>query len=457
MKKSFKKAAALFLTLALLVFTLSGLTAGAEEPAVPEKSDEPQGGLMFSLMKEAAARDEAAPPEEAAADPLPAEPATPNVTNVKAKQISDTQFTLEMDSDAAGTKTFLFSMVSMDETDEFDMPLTDYREIPVELSAGANTFTYDFIIDGMMIYSVGYETADETAPYVELMIEYLEQTEGDFTFVSFLGESYILQYSGPGGNMAIPEALGGKPVTYIDAVIFTDYFDEDGVMVPRGDIVSVSIPSSVDEINPWTFGECLSLESISVAQDNPEFSSADGVLFNKDKTELLAYPPAKAGDYIVPDGVTSIEWLGFWNCEYLTNITIPASVAEIESLTFTESYALETITLLGNTIFEGENDIFPEGSAVVIRGLSGSPAQAYAAKWGFTFEAIDTPQDPSSAPVSAPSQASSGLAGKSTGKTNNPKTADMSSAVVWFVAMILAAGVIFALSVTARKKKVAGR
>jgi len=50
------------------------------------------------------------------------------------------------------------------------------------------------------------------------------------------------------------------------------------------------------------------LKSIQVPNDNPYYSTIDGVLFNMDKTTLYLYPPNKKGtSYTVPDSVTLIQ------------------------------------------------------------------------------------------------------------------------------------------------------
>ena len=58
---------------------------------------------------------------------------------------------------------------------------------------------------------------------------------------------------------------------------------------------TLSIPASVVELDPYQISEATSLSSITVDPDNANYTAVDGVLFNKDKSELLAYPAAKSG------------------------------------------------------------------------------------------------------------------------------------------------------------------
>jgi len=66
-----------------------------------------------------------------------------------------------------------------------------------------------------------------------------------------------------------------------------------------------------------------------VIEDHSDYSSKDGVMFNKDKTELIRYPASKKGAYRIPNSVTSIGSMAFANCVGLTSVTIPNSVTKI--------------------------------------------------------------------------------------------------------------------------------
>lgn len=131
------------------------------------------------------------------------------------------------------------------------------------------------------------------------------------------------------------------------------------------------------------FYGCNNLEKITVSENNPNFSSQDGILFNKSKTEILKYPANKSGDtYTIPSTVTiiheecfrenknlkeitlpnnlnTIESAGFYECDNLTNINFPSSLKEIESTSFYQCTGLESvilpegITTIGNSAFEG--------------------------------------------------------------------------------------------------------
>ena len=99
-------------------------------------------------------------------------------------------------------------------------------------------------------------------------------------------------------------------------------------------LTDITIPSSVTSIGSNAFYGCTSLTDINVDQNNDNYSSADGVLFNKGKTELICYPAKKIGKYEIPSSVTSIGGGAFRGCTSLTEITIPSSVTSIGSTVF---------------------------------------------------------------------------------------------------------------------------
>ncbi len=109
---------------------------------------------------------------------------------------------------------------------------------------------------------------------------------------------------------------------------------------------SVNIPASVKRIGIEAFSVNVCLSSINVAAKNDRFCSVDGVLYNKDKTELLQYPCAKTDKtFSVPEGVKKIEGGAFSACFNLTNITLPESVAEIEDYAFSGCSSLNSINI----------------------------------------------------------------------------------------------------------------
>lgn len=111
---------------------------------------------------------------------------------------------------------------------------------------------------------------------------------------------------------------------------------------------SITIGSGVKYLDNGWIDSCRRLANITVSPDNKTYSSVDGVLFNKDKSELLAYPIGnKRSSYTIPDGVTKIYQKAFYGCRYIETLTIPVSVAEIEASALGNCYDIRTIIYLG--------------------------------------------------------------------------------------------------------------
>src|SRR5262249_44740478 len=142
--------------------------------------------------------------------------------------------------------------------------------------------------------------------------------QAQFVYTTNNGTITITGYSGLGGNAVIPDATNGLPVTGIAAVAFQFCNSLTGMTVPR----------SVTNIGyaPWII--CDNLTAIAVDALNPAYASVDGVLIDKSRAMVVQCPPGKAGAYVIPDGIRSIEDYAFAGC-HLVGITIPNSVSDI--------------------------------------------------------------------------------------------------------------------------------
>ena len=96
-------------------------------------------------------------------------------------------------------------------------------------------------------------------------------------------------------------------------------------------LATVSIAESVAHIGASAFAQCYELTSISVDSQNAYYSSDNsGVLFNKNKTELIQYPAASAQtSYTIPDSVETIGADTFRYAENLVEIVLPESLKTI--------------------------------------------------------------------------------------------------------------------------------
>ena len=108
-------------------------------------------------------------------------------------------------------------------------------------------------------------------------------------------------------------------------------------------LTSITIPASVTSIGEGAFVSCRRLTGITVDPDNPMYASEGGILYNKAKTALLAFPSA-SGNITIPAGVTSIGDNVFYGFTGLTGVTIPVNVTTIGVQAFILCTSLATVT-----------------------------------------------------------------------------------------------------------------
>ncbi|MCL2218732.1 MAG: leucine-rich repeat domain-containing protein [Chitinispirillia bacterium] len=147
---------------------------------------------------------------------------------------------------------------------------------------------------------------------------------------------------------------GNRNYSSVDGMLFNKKGDKL-LIYPCGKGSTYTIPANVISIlSP--FDNCAGLTDIFADESNMKFTSAGGVLFNKDMTRLERYPEGKHGSaYTIPDGVTEIYVGAFYQCTGLTSVTIPNSVVEISTGAFSYCTSLTSITISNNMAKIGTN------------------------------------------------------------------------------------------------------
>lgn len=226
-----------------------------------------------------------------------------------------------------------------------------------------------------------------------LAVMSVSTTEAQLTYATNNGAITVTGYSGPAGVVTIPSVVNGQPVTLIGPQSFYGQTNLTSVTIPNSVVeigenafavcsslsgvtipasvasidedafsqcsslaavtltnglesigigafsgcaalAGVAIPGTVTNIGVETFLNCGALASIAVNSNNMFYSSANGVLFDEDRTTLIAFPANVGGGYAIPGGVAAIETYAFFGCAKLGSVTIPGSVTNIADFAF---------------------------------------------------------------------------------------------------------------------------
>lgn len=180
------------------------------------------------------------------------------------------------------------------------------------------------------------------------------------TMLTVLGENAF------GDCVALEEVKLPETIIKIDDLVFSGCSNLKKIELPEGlkkigkasfknceSITTVEIPSSVIYLSTDLFRGCKGLKSIVVNPKNRFYKSepnkrdgSDHVLFNKNKSMIIAYPAAsREVQYDIPDSVTTISDWTFSECSKLNRISIPDSVNEIGEGAFCNCKLLDELVV----------------------------------------------------------------------------------------------------------------
>ena len=162
-------------------------------------------------------------------------------------------------------------------------------------------------------------------------------------------------YAPPWSDLDVRKAVVKKGVTTIGDKAFAHCENLQSVTIPEGvtslgieiffdstKLGTITLPKSLKKVNRATFYGAY-VSGYKVTSGNKYFSASKGVLFNKKKTSLVAYPfRSKATSYTIPKTVKSIEPYAFsteanGTCK-LKKITVPTSVTSVKDDAFCSLY-----------------------------------------------------------------------------------------------------------------------
>lgn len=167
---------------------------------------------------------------------------------------------------------------------------------------------------------------------------------GDFTYTSASSSVTITAYTGPGGNIAIPETIAGQQVVGIGDSAFQGSSALTGVTMPNGvatienwaffgcvGLTNITLPNSVTNIGDFAFSACLGLDHIAI----PGSVASIGYSAFSRCVGLTNISLSK--------GIASIGGGAFFGCSGLAGIYIPDSVTNIGDSAFANCNRLTTI------------------------------------------------------------------------------------------------------------------
>ena len=188
---------------------------------------------------------------------------------------------------------------------------------------------------------------------------------GDYEYSIQDGEAMLLICAAMGDTIEVPEEIDGYKVTSIyknafisvgaPDIILPDTVKTIGENAFPQTLKSLTISANCTEIaGDEPFLTCLSLEEINVNEGGDgEYSSENGVLYNKDKTLLIAYPHQKSDKTFTPPAtVKELQKSSFCYNEYLEEIDL-SNVVTIGSYSFEACSSIKSVKLSKDLNFAG--------------------------------------------------------------------------------------------------------
>lgn len=129
--------------------------------------------------------------------------------------------------------------------------------------------------------------------------------------------------------------------------VYTVYYIDYDVFYRCDNIVKIEIPSTIN-VSVSSFNHFNKLTTIVVAPDHPNLSSEKGILYNKDKSEIIRVPIGYKGKFKLPNSVKKIGQRAFEKCKGLTDIEFTSNVTEIGNYAFEDCKGLTNLVIPSN-------------------------------------------------------------------------------------------------------------
>ena len=180
--------------------------------------------------------------------------------------------------------------------------------------------------------------------------------QAQFTFTTNNGAITITGYTGPGGDVTIPNTTNGYPVTSIAGVSVVNGVLIQGAFANCTTLTNITIPDSITNIGSFAFVACINLTNVNVP--NTVTTIEDGTFNGCLSLASFIIPNSITNigigafaicsslkGVIIPTNVNSIGFQAFYACASLTNVVIPASITSIGHDTFAGCSSLASVTI----------------------------------------------------------------------------------------------------------------
>ncbi len=213
-----------------------------------------------------------------------------------------------------------------------------HKYIDVEEANGSSQL--DSVIWGRYSNHFFSETQNTFSESTTLNSNFYIQTEGTHEAIAGIDDREChLQEIKSGINLFIKSPSQQSMSITIGLSNFSYKINDDDETVSitkyNGNDEVVIIPSKIDGknitvIEDGAFLGCDNLQGVKVFEDNLNYSSEDGVLYNKDKTALVKFPQAKeTAQFAILESITEIGSNAFYGCSGLNSLEIPKNVVSI--------------------------------------------------------------------------------------------------------------------------------
>lgn len=231
--------------------------------------------------------------------------------------------------------------------------------------------------------------------------------EKDFRYTVVAERVIIRDYVGTNSKVVVPATLGGKKVYCIDEGTFNSNMTVEKITISNGvrvltykgiyncnQLKEVVFPKSLTVLfqkNTTLTGiplNCEKLSKITVSSENPYITVYDGILYSKDKKQLLQCPAGTAKTVVnIPEGTTTINNYAFEGCESIGHIKLSSTVKTVGHYAFINCYNLASI-IIPKGVTQIGSEIFHPNDGITVYGTYNTSAQKYSDNYKLDFKLV---------------------------------------------------------------------